>query len=50
MGDDVIFIRGFRQAGKYDVLWDSKGLPSGIYLYRLETDEFAEVRKMIFQR
>jgi len=34
-------------AGKYAVGFDASGLPSGIYLYRLVTPAFAQVRKMI---
>ncbi len=34
-------------AGEYDVLWNAPGLPSGVYLYRIQADEFVETKKLI---
>jgi flagellar hook assembly protein FlgD len=34
-------------AGEYTFEWDAKNLASGIYFYRLETDGFAETRRML---
>jgi hypothetical protein len=34
-------------AGEHFVIWDAGSLPSGIYFYRLETDEWIETRKLI---
>lgn len=34
-------------AGEYEVKWDSKQNASGIYFYKLETDDFSEIKKMI---
>jgi hypothetical protein len=39
-----------KQAGEYQINWTAKGLPSGIYLYRLKAGEYVETRKMILQR
>jgi hypothetical protein len=39
-----------RNAGVYDILWDAKALPSGIYLYRLETEDYCETKKLILQK
>jgi len=39
-----------RPAGKYAVEWNSKGLPSGIYLYQLNAGEFTETRKLVLQK
>ena len=39
-----------KDAGSYQCVWDSGDLPSGIYLYRLQTDSHIETRKMIFQK
>jgi hypothetical protein len=41
-----------KTAGYYDVIWDGKNekgqeVASGIYLYRLEADDFKETKKMI---
>jgi hypothetical protein len=37
---------GFIPAGSHMVTWDARGQPSGIYFYRIETDDFSEVKKM----
>ena len=34
-------------AGSYEVSWDGSGYPSGVYFYKLITDEFSSVKKMI---
>jgi polyhydroxybutyrate depolymerase len=41
---------GFQTAGEHQIAWQPKGLPSGIYFYRLQTDQFLETRKLIFQK
>ena len=35
-------------AGSYEVNWNPKSVSSGIYFYRLETEEFSDVKKMLF--
>ncbi|MGH7598160.1 MAG: T9SS type A sorting domain-containing protein [bacterium] len=35
------------QAGRHEIKWNVTGLPAGIYFYRMETDKFAAVRKML---
>ncbi|MCJ7813228.1 amidohydrolase family protein, partial [bacterium] len=35
------------QPGEYEVLFDATGLASGIYFYRIETEHFGAVRKMV---
>ncbi|NIR46864.1 T9SS type A sorting domain-containing protein, partial [candidate division KSB1 bacterium] len=42
-------------AGKYEVQWDGKDgsnrlVSSGLYFYRIKTEEFSEVKKMILVR
>ncbi|MFC1501982.1 T9SS type A sorting domain-containing protein [bacterium] len=39
-----------RNPGTYDILWAAKALPSGIYLYRLELEDYLETRKLVLQR
>lgn len=42
------FQRNHRQSGTYTVQWNAAGMPSGIYLYRLEMNRrHSEVRKLI---
>jgi hypothetical protein len=38
------------QPGYYTVTFDASSLPSGVYLYRLETTSGALVRKMILMK
>jgi hypothetical protein len=36
--------------GVHTVTWDSSLLPSGVYLYRFETDRTVETRKLVLFR
>ncbi len=36
--------------GEYEVKWDARDYPSGIYFYRLETRSFSQIRKLILLR
>jgi hypothetical protein len=40
-------LSGWRDAGYHEVTWNASNLPSGIYFYRIETDQFTAVRKMV---
>jgi hypothetical protein len=33
--------------GKYNVIWDASGFPSGVYFYRITASEFTDTRKMV---
>jgi hypothetical protein len=37
-------------AGTHQCVWEASGLASGVYLYRLETGEFVQTRKLILLR
>ncbi|MAT38757.1 MAG: hypothetical protein CL946_04055, partial [Ectothiorhodospiraceae bacterium] len=37
-------------AGQYTVLFDASGLPSGTYIYKLETTHHAETKRMVLTR
>ena len=39
-----------RQAGTHSVLFDAWDLPSNIYFYKLQSDNFCEIRKMLLVR
>jgi len=37
-----------KEAGSYSITFDASNLSSGIYVYRLETPDFIDFRKMTF--
>ena len=43
-------IDGKMQAGMHDVPFDAKGMSSGVYFYRIRTEEFEKTRKMVLLR
>ncbi|RMH87867.1 MAG: PKD domain-containing protein [Calditrichaeota bacterium] len=43
-------VEGYREAGTYSVVFDGRGLSSGIYFYRLSTPEGVITRKMLYSR
>jgi hypothetical protein len=43
-------VSGYRQAGTHTAEIDARGLPSGVYFYRLVAGTFSEVRKMALMR
>jgi hypothetical protein len=40
-------VEGTLAAGRHEVVFDASGLPTGVYLYRLEADGFVQVRRML---
>jgi len=48
IGEKVaVLVDGEKEAGFYSLEFNAAGLPSGIYIYRLQSSEFVQVRKMI---
>jgi hypothetical protein len=43
-------VNEFQMTGTYQVSWKTKGLPSGIYLYKIKSGTFSETKKLILQR
>jgi len=52
LGQKVATLVSERQpAGKYEVQWDASGMASGVYLYKLQTDNgFSQSRKLVLLR
>ncbi|MBU1937294.1 T9SS type A sorting domain-containing protein [bacterium] len=48
LGQEIAtLLSGMKTAGTQTITFNGKDLPSGIYLYRLETDDFAAQKKML---
>ncbi len=48
LGNEVaVLANGNQAAGKYNIIFKDDNLSSGIYFYRLETETFSQVKKMI---
>jgi hypothetical protein len=43
-------VDGFKIVGEHEVKWQTHGLPSGIYFYRLQAGGFSETKKLILQK
>ncbi len=43
-------MRGPQSPGEYRIVFDGRGLASGVYLYRLQTPTFRETRRMVLLR
>jgi hypothetical protein len=51
LGEEVAtLVAEQRAAGIHRINWEARGLASGVYLYRLDTGEFVETRKLILLR
>ncbi len=51
LGQEVAtLISGKQSAGHHQVTWDASAFPSGLYFYRLKTENHTEVRKMMLLR
>jgi len=46
-GQEVAKFSGMAEAGMHEVVWDASNNASGIYLYRLEADQFTATKKMV---
>lgn len=43
-------VNGKLKAGEYSVTWDARNMASGIYFYRLSSDQVSQTKKMILMR
>ena len=42
-------VDGFKTAGAHQLEWQPKGLPGGIYFYKLQSDEYFQTKKLIIR-
>jgi photosystem II stability/assembly factor-like uncharacterized protein len=48
LGEEIdVLINSNLNSGNYEINWDASGYASGIYFYKLETDDYSSVKKMI---
>ena len=40
-------VNEWHEAGNYSVVWNTHGLPSGTYFYRIQVNDFIQTRKMV---
>jgi hypothetical protein len=40
----------FKPAGSYEIILDGTGLPSGVYFYKLQSDDYHQTKKMLLVR
>jgi hypothetical protein len=51
LGEEVgVLIDNELTTGTYEFEWNASGLPSGVYFYHLQTEEFVETKKMILMK
>lgn len=46
----AILVKGWREAGTHEVIFDGSSLASGIYIYRLSASNFAASGKMVLMK
>jgi len=49
-GEIATLVDGEKEAGEYEMQWTAQGLPSGIYLVKLQTGDAVQTRKVVLQR
>jgi hypothetical protein len=51
LGNEVAtLVDEYKPAGSYEVEWDAKNYPSGVYFYRLQAGSFVETKKLILMK
>jgi hypothetical protein len=43
-------VNELQSAGEYEITWQPKGLPSGLYFYKIQAGDFSETKKIILQK
>jgi len=51
LGQEIAkLVDGYKDAGTYFINWNAENLPSGVYIYKLEANNFTAVRKMTLMK
>jgi len=43
----AVLVQEYLKAGQYNVRFDAQGLPSGVYLYRIQAGEFVDTKRLL---
>jgi hypothetical protein len=43
-------VNELQSAGEHEITWQPKRLPSGLYFYQIQTEEYSETKKLILQK
>ena len=46
----AVLENGYKQVGQHSVVWNTKGLASGIYFYKIKIGKAVQVKKMVLQK
>lgn len=50
-GQEIVTLTsGYHDAGSHKTTWEAKGLPGGIYFYRLQAGAFSVTKKLVLQK
>jgi hypothetical protein len=49
-GEVAVLVNEKKEPGSYAVTWDASGMASGVYLYRIQSDNFVQTRRMILMK
>lgn len=51
MGREVaILVNEYKRVGRYEVEWNASAFPSGVYMYRLQTSNFTDTKRLLFMK
>jgi hypothetical protein len=51
LGQEIeTLVNEYQNKGLYQIRWSATGLPSGVYLCRLQAGEFSEAKKLVLQK
>ena len=45
-----VLVDGQKGVGEYEVTWDAGNFPSGVYFYRLTSEKYSDVKKLLLLR
>ncbi len=48
LGKEVkTLVNGFKERGRHNIIFNAAGIPGGIYFYKMQTNNFSDVKKMV---